>query len=129
MSKTALVLSAGGMFGAYQAGAYQALADYTDIDMVVGVSVGALNGFAIASGCRPAELIERWRDPFAGQTLKMFANPGVLRGWFDPEALQTQADSLFREFSPRIPFALAVIEVLTLKTRLVRYPDVKADHL
>src|SRR5215831_18093494 len=98
MSKTALVLSAGGMFGAYQAGAYQALADYTDFDMVVGVSVGALNGFAIASGCRPAELIERWRDPLSGQTLKMHRNPGLLRGWFDAGALRTQAENLFREF-------------------------------
>jgi NTE family protein len=129
MSKTALVLSAGGMFGAYQAGAYQALAEYTAFDMVVGVSVGALNGFAIASGCRPAELLERWRDPIAGQTLKMRRNPGLRRGWFCPRALRNQAESLFREFSPRIPFALAVIEVFTLRTRLVRHPEVTAAHL
>ena len=129
MSKTALVLSAGGMFGAYQAGAYQALVDYTDFDMVVGVSVGALNGFAIASGCRPAELLERWRDPLAGQTLKMHRNPGLRRGWFDPKALRAQAESLFQEFSPRIPFALAVIEVFTLRTRLVRHPDITPAHL
>ena len=53
----ALVLSAGGMFGAYQAGAWNVLSQRFQPDMVVGTSVGALNGWAIAGGCPPDELL------------------------------------------------------------------------
>ncbi len=35
---------------------------------------------------------------------------------------------MFGSFRPAFRFALAVIEVLTLKTRLVRHPDVTAAH-
>ena len=48
MVTTALVLSAGGMFGAYQAGAWKALAPELSPDLVVGTSAGSLNGWAIA---------------------------------------------------------------------------------
>ena len=40
---TALVLSAGGMYGAYQAGAWKAIADIFQPDLVVGASIGAIN--------------------------------------------------------------------------------------
>jgi len=56
----ALVLSAGGMFGAYQVGAWKVLADVFQPDLIVGASIGAVNGWAIAAGCPPDELIERW---------------------------------------------------------------------
>ncbi len=77
--KTARVLSAGGMFGAYQAGAYRAIAAHTDIDMVVGASVGALNGWPIASGCTPEHLIARWLDPSAGEALETFSKRRLAR--------------------------------------------------
>jgi NTE family protein len=117
------------MFGAYQIGAYQAIAERTRIDMVIGVSVGALNGYAIASGCRPAELMARWRDPIAGQTLTLYPKPSLRRGWFDPTALRRQTESIYKEFSPKLPFALAVTEVPTLRTLLVRPPHITAAHL
>src|SRR2546427_8151414 len=43
MTKTALVLSGGGMFGAYQAGVWKALSHELSPDIVVGASVGALD--------------------------------------------------------------------------------------
>src|SRR5579862_9012522 len=51
--KTALVLSAGGMFGAYQAGAWRELSASFRPDLVVGTSAGSLNGWSIAGGCPP----------------------------------------------------------------------------
>ena len=45
----ALVLSAGGMFGAYQVGAWKVLADVFQPDLIVGASIGAVNGWAIAA--------------------------------------------------------------------------------
>src|SRR4051794_30878184 len=60
--KTALVLSGGGTFGAYQAGVWTGISEYFQPDLVVGASVGSLNGWAIAGGCSPAELTRRWRE-------------------------------------------------------------------
>jgi predicted acylesterase/phospholipase RssA len=42
--KRALVLSGGGMFGAWQAGAWSVLARHFQPDLVVGASAGSLNG-------------------------------------------------------------------------------------
>lgn len=55
-TKTALVLSAGAMFGAYHAGVWKGLAGRFQPDLIVGASVGALNGWVMASGCAPQEL-------------------------------------------------------------------------
>jgi predicted acylesterase/phospholipase RssA len=131
--KTALVLSAGGMFGAYQAGAYKVLAEEDPPDIVVGASVGALNGWVIASGCQPDELIARWRHPSAGDTLKLFPKYTYRdlcgRGWFDPAPLREQTESLCRDYQPRIPFGVVVMEVPRFRKRLVQYPDVLPVHL
>lgn len=49
--KTALVLSGGGSRGAYQCGVWQAMNELgITVDMVVGVSVGALNGAMVVQG-------------------------------------------------------------------------------
>src|ERR1044071_9607072 len=66
--KRALVLSAGGMFGAYQAGVWEVL-EGSDCrpDLVGGASVGSLNAWMIASGCSGPDLVQRWLslEPFA----------------------------------------------------------------
>src|SRR5258708_39861301 len=63
MAKKALVLSGGGMFGAWQAGAWSVLSKSFQPDLIVGASVGSLNGYAIASGCSPQELCALWTRP------------------------------------------------------------------
>jgi NTE family protein len=127
--KTALVLSAGGMFGAYQAGAWQAVADELRPDIVIGASVGALNGYSIASGCTPQSLIQRWRDPASGAALRLYPNHGWWNGWFDPEPLRAQAEQIIEEFEPRIPFGVVVVQLPWLRTVLVKHPHVTAAHL
>jgi predicted acylesterase/phospholipase RssA len=133
MSKTALVLSAGGMFGAYQVGAWKTIAELAPPDIVVGASVGALNGWPIASGCSPDHLIERWLDPSAGATLQLFPQHGWRflgrRGWFNPAPLRAQAEGICRDYQPRIPFGVVVTELPGLHPRLVQYPDILAAHL
>ena len=54
------------MFGAWQAGAWRTLAPSFHPDLVVGASVGSLNGYAIASGWSPQELCEWWLGPRVG---------------------------------------------------------------
>jgi predicted acylesterase/phospholipase RssA len=121
------------MFGAYQAGAYKAIAELAPPDIVVGASVGALNGWPIASGCSPDHLIERWLDPAAGDTLKMFPKRSWRdlgrKGWFDPAPLRAQAEGLWRDYQPRIPFGVVIVQLRGLHARLIQYPNVAAAHL
>jgi NTE family protein len=65
----ALVLSAGGSFGAYQIGAWRALEENGwSPDLIVGASIGAVNGFAISRGASASDLLRMWRDePLAVQ--------------------------------------------------------------
>jgi NTE family protein len=59
----ALVLSGGGGFGAYQVGAWRALAEANwQPDVVLGTSIGAVNAFLVARGFSAAELREAWLE-------------------------------------------------------------------
>lgn len=127
--KTALVLSAGGMFGAYQAGAFRAISRMAPPDLVVGTSVGALNGWLIAGGCSPEDLIDRWLDPSAGETLTLFPNAGWGRGWFDPAPLRRQAEKIWSASKPAIPFGVVVTELPRLHARVIEPPNVMPAHL
>src|ERR1017187_6094096 len=86
----ALVLSAGGMFGAYQAGAWNVLSRRFETDLVVGTSVGALNGWAIAGGCSPADLLAMWRDPATALLMRQRLPVVPWNGFFDPCALRPE---------------------------------------
>jgi NTE family protein len=117
----ALVLSAGGMFGAYQAGAWNVLSQRFQPDLVVGTSVGALNGWAIAGGCSPAALVGMWRDPATAGVMHM--RPPLLpwNGWIDPAALLRQVEDWYARFQPQVPYSATVVQVPQL--RLVRVPQ------
>lgn len=57
----ALVLQGGGALGAYQAGAYEALADWqVPLNWVTGISIGAINA-ALIAGNPPERRVERLR--------------------------------------------------------------------
>ncbi|MBI2467702.1 MAG: patatin-like phospholipase family protein [Candidatus Rokubacteria bacterium] len=59
---TALVLCGGGSRGAVEVGLYRALVELgIRLDLVVGTSVGAINGAAIAAGVPPDALARLWR--------------------------------------------------------------------
>jgi len=116
--KTALVLSAGGMFAAYQAGVWKAIASAFRPDIIVGASAGALNGWVIAGGCTPEELIARWTDPDTANWMR-FRAPG-----FD-----ARVQELFARYSPRLPFGVVVVEAATLKSRLIQSNHITWRHL
>src|SRR5262245_56414868 len=66
----ALVLGGGGMFGAYEAGVWLALQGRVDFDLVAGASIGALNGWVMASDCPAQEWVEAWLDLKAAAAAK-----------------------------------------------------------
>ena len=58
--KTALVLSGGGSRGAFEAGALKIILNKIIPDVVIGTSVGSLNGAGVALGMSTEEIEQRW---------------------------------------------------------------------
>ena len=125
----ALVLSAGGMFGAYQAGAWNVLSQHFQPDLVVGTSVGALNGWAIAGGCSAAELLEMWRNPATSDTMRLHFPFVPWNGLIDPAALARQVQDWFVRFKPRVAYSTTMVEVPRLRLVRVPHEQITPQHL
>jgi len=123
------VLSAGGMFGAYQAGVWKALAPVLSPDLVVGTSAGSLNGWAIAGGCTPQELIDIWLDSKMEKMMRVRWRWSSWQGLWDPAPLHEAAHALTERYRPRIPYALTMTEIPRMRLRVVRGEDVTWRHL
>jgi predicted acylesterase/phospholipase RssA len=113
----ALVLSGGGLFGAWQAGAWSVLAERlvseSAPDLIVGASVGSLNGYLIASGATPEELRQMWLDPTFASLQHLPAN--IRR--------------MMAHYMPRIPFAITATELPRMKPRIFRDSEITWQHL
>ena len=128
--KTALVLSSGGLFGAYQAGVWSYLAESSfQPDIVVGASVGALNGWAIAGGCRPLDLVDQWLDETRSNVLRRKQNPGFRAGFFEGEPLRHLTQRIFSDYPPSPNFGLVLVQLPFLRSRLITGDFVTATHL
>src|SRR5215472_6852440 len=123
---TALVLSAGGLYAAWEVGVWKALHQRFQPDIVVGASAGAWNGWAIASGATPEELESEWLDK---STSKLMPFGLHITGCLRPEALHAKARDLASRYQPRIPFGLTVVEVPRLRVHLVRNKEISWEHL
>lgn len=76
LKKRALVLSGGGGRGAYHVGVYKYLEEKGLLpDVVVGTSIGAVNGAMIASGLSAANLEHEWRQLTTDQIQRLRLNP------------------------------------------------------
>jgi NTE family protein len=109
----ALVLSGGGLFGAWQAGAWRALAGRVQPDLIVGASVGSLNGYLIASAASPDELRAMWLDP----------------GFAKFRDLQSNIRLMMSHYKLRTGFAVAVTDLLRMKPRIFRDSEITWRHL
>lgn len=126
---TALVLSAGGMFGAYQAGAWKALAGRVRPDIVIGASVGSLNGWAIAGGAGPDELVASWLDPGCSRLAVFRAFQAPWRGCFDSQPLHARIRNLWAEYAPKTRVEVVATEIPALRTRVFPGECVTWRHL
>ena len=123
---TALVLSAGGMFAAWEAGVWKVLHKHVRPDMIIGASAGAWNAWALAGGATPEDLVREWLDPQKRHLLQLgLHRAGILR----PDALHRKAHELAERYRPRVPFGLTMVEVPSMRLRLVRGPEVTWRHL
>jgi NTE family protein len=123
---TALVLSAGGLWAAWEVGVWKALRNRFQPDLIVGASAGSWNGWAIAGGCTPEELEAEWLNPRTA-CLMEFAihSTGCLR----PDSLYQAARDLYDRYRPRVPFGLTTVEVPRLRLQIVRGAEVTWRHL
>lgn len=105
------------MFGAYQAGAWEVLSETFQPDIVVGASIGCLNGWAIAGGCSPRELVNRW--------VALNDTSRKLNG----EKLHRWVRELYGAYQPAKEFGVVVTDLLRLKPKLFTTPDIAWEHL
>ncbi len=124
-----LVLSAGGMYGAYQAGAWKVLADVFQPDLIVGASIGAVNGWAIAGGCQPDELMERWLNLEAAGRYGWKWPRTIFGGVLDSGPLQAVIRGLYDSFRPKLDFAMVATDLLKLRPRVFHASEIRAEHL
>jgi NTE family protein len=127
--KTALVLSAGGMYGAYQAGAWKVLSQVLQPDLIVGASIGALNGWAIAGGCSPDDLIDRWLSLEQAARYRLAMPRSVFSGILDAGPIRAAIDEIHARYQPKTQFALVVTDLLKLQPRMILGNQVTARHL
>lgn len=114
------------MFAAWEAGFWKALHERFQPDLIVGTSAGAWNGWSIAGGASPADLIADWLDPRTADLMQWgLYRTGLLR----PYALHAQARELFERYRPRVPFGLTLTELPRLRTALVRDGEIGWRHL
>ena len=113
------MLSAGGLYAAWEIGAWKALSKHIHPDVIVGTSAGAWNGWLIAGGCSHQDLEQAWLDPATAAIINLRR----------PAKLYDKARELFDRFRPRIPFALTLTEVPRLRPVLVRDGAIGWRHL
>lgn len=128
IQKTALVLSAGGMFGAYQAGVWSELCDFLKPDFVVGASIGSINGYLIASGCTAAALVERWMD-MKGADVRWRMPRRLSEGIIDSSGINQLLQTMFDEHCPQIPLGVVATEFRSMMPRLFTTPALSWEHV
>lgn len=122
------MLSGGGMFGAYQVGAWSQWARRFQPDLVVGASIGSLNGWAIAGGASGEELYEIWREA-GSRALQRWKMPkAAWDGLLDASDLDGFIRLLHSRYTPRCEFGVTVTELPRLKPSVVS-EQVTWEHL
>lgn len=138
--KTALVLSGGGSRGAYQCGVWQALTELgIDIDIVVGVSVGAINGAMVVQG-DAVKTANLWRqmetnqifDVDADAQLQDFAKEFITNRGAGSTGLQSMLKKYVSEEQIRrspTDFGLLTVEFPSLKPHYLWKEDIPSGRL
>ena len=102
---------------------------YFHPDLVVGASIGALNGWAIAGGCDPDELIDRWLNLDAASHYRWKLPRSPLHGVFDTTPLQRVIRDVYESYQPRTHFAMVLTDLMKLRPRVLRGNEVSWQHL
>ncbi|MBV8817312.1 MAG: patatin-like phospholipase family protein, partial [Acidobacteriaceae bacterium] len=127
--KRALVLSAGGMYGAYQAGVWKVLSQTFQPDIIVGASIGAMNAWAIAGGCTPDALIDRWMNLEPLARFRWRFPTQLLDGMVDSAALVELVKQIHVEYEPQLEIGVVATDLLRLRPVVFTGAEVTWQHL
>lgn len=129
MPKRVLVLSGGGLFGAWQVGAWSVLRQHVSFDAIIGVSIGSLNGWAIAGGSTPEELTALWLDTARRGDNKLRIPRNPLDGLLDPTLFHELIGTLYSRYQPKVEYHAVITDLLRLKPTLIDGRDLQPCHL
>lgn len=129
MEKSALVLSAGGSFGAYQVGAWRELSRWFTPDIVIGTSVGSLNAWAIAGGADAGWLERMWRDPALAPEFRFGWPQSWRSGILRSDKAETVIRNLHAHWRPVREVGIVLTAVRGLRQRLFQGEQVGWEHL
>jgi NTE family protein len=136
LHKRALVLSGGGGRGAYHVGVYRYLEEKgLTPDVVVGTSIGAVNGAMIASGMGAAAIEREWRQLTTDQIHRFRLNP--LEYFEKPSLLDTgpwettleRQISFHRVRTSPVRLVVTSTDVKRGKLRLFRNEEITVRHI
>lgn len=125
----ALVLSAGGMFGAWQAGAWLELAAWFKPDIVVGASVGSLNAWHIASGWCPDAIVQRWLGLRNLAEVRWRLPRRLSDGILDNSILEQEIRDLCAQHVPVRRLGVVLTRTRTLTPTLFEWPNLEWTHV
>lgn len=127
--KRALILSGGGVFGAWQVGAWSVLREHMRFDVVIGASIGSLNGWAIAGGATPEQLTELWLEAADHGALRLRLPLRPLDGIVEFKKLEGFIRQLHAAFQPNLEYYAVMTELVKLRPKLVEGSHVQWRHL
>jgi NTE family protein len=108
---------------------WKALAGRFMPDLVVGASIGSINGWLIAGGCSPAELEDLWLN--SGDALHL--RPRLPRHWsqgcLDLAPVHGMLSDLFQRFTPKTEYAAVAMDVFRLRPTLFTAEQMTWSHL
>jgi predicted acylesterase/phospholipase RssA len=95
-------------------------------DVIVGASAGSWNAWAIAGGATCEELAALWLDKATSRTMQFRLHRA---GFLRTEPMYETARSLFARYQPRVPVALTLVEVPSMRSHIVRDREITWKHL
>lgn len=127
--KTAVVFSAGGMFGAWEVGVWRELENSIKPDIVAGASIGAINGWMVAGGCSGEEMEQRWLHLPEMARLRWRLPRLPMQGILEFAPMEALIRELCDTYKPRVAYGVVATDTLRLRPRLFRTPEVTWRHL
>ena len=130
--KKVLVLQGGGALGAYQGGAYEALAEAgIEPDWVAGISIGAINS-AIIAGNPPEQRVPRFaisgsRFPVVSPDAAVRNDDNSRKLFNETSAALSAAGGAPGFFEPRIPPAVVMPQGTSASDQHLRYRTSPSD--
>lgn len=136
LHKRALVLSGGGGRGAYHVGVYKYLEECGLVpDIVVGTSIGAVNGAMITAGLTASDLEREWRamtteqvQRFRFNPLEYFERPSLLDNSPWLETLERQIN-FHRVRTSERTFLVTTTDIRRGQLRVFRNPEITVQHI